>query len=416
MNILSDILNNLKLLYYSTPIKASHLQELNYPDQELKKYASIINKQISYHQSHPTQRRYQKNPLGTPFTFIITNKIPYWLDIVIIFPRAIKNAQLGTGAGQQVKKSISLLVTFLPTKEISVQIERTALHRFNKGYDCKRVEKTNIMHKELLDKLATTAKIAEAPRAPRIYLNKHDVVRIEMDSTRYDTDLLNAIVDNKIDTPQSVRILSEIGDTLQTMHNAGFVHRDIKPENILMQGSYEAALNDFELTTKIGHHDRGIAETYIYWDECSHAGFILPNTDIYGLTVSAFNIITNSQNSHSSMQLLSDQNQAEALFRAMLPRCDAPAKTIPELLDLIKDQNELTLAKAKGKIISIMSREVKNSQDLFDYYQKNKNLCSDVKTFLEGAKTAIPTLSSAQSLAAELRQIYQLFVAKDTAS
>lgn len=404
----------LRVLDYSTTITAAHLQELHYPASDLEKYAAIINRQLNHQQCYPGEIRHRKDPSGTPFTFTVTNTTPYSMNIVVIFPKSIKGALLGVGGYQRVKKSITLQTVYLSSGQITVWKEKTALHRFKKGYNRKTAERTSLLH-NALRKILPTAKIAEAPRTTRIYTSKSNATRIEMDSARYDQDLLTAMKKNKIDKIQGLSLLGDIGDTLQAFHDAGFVHGDVKLQNILVKtdqaGSYNCFLNDFELTAKSGHCDSRTCD-YPYWDACSVAGISLPNSDIYGLTKSAFEVLTCSLKKTPTTKWLSKQGNAETLFRSMLPQFNGTRKTIPELLTVvdtfITDQDKLKLAKARGKIILMMAREERNSELLFNYYQTKRNDYKNIKEFLVSAKSAIPTLSKAHSLAAELREIHQI--------
>lgn len=426
MNILTSLFNYFNQIDYSTPVTSAHLKDLTYSDDYLKIYADIINKQIDHQRAHPGEIRLRKGDSGTPFTFTVINKDPYWIDIVIIVPKKLPGALLGDGSRQKVKSSITLHVTFLPTNEITVLVNKTALHRFKTDVDCNSAMNTVSIQKELISKLPHTAKIASAPTATRTYTSKRHKTRLEMDTLRYETDLYYAIRDRKVDKAESLQVLIGLEETLQAIHDIGFVHRDIKPENILIK-SHEGYLNDFDLTRKIGHQGSGSKDEYIYWDACSHAGIALPNTDIYGLAVSAFKILTDSLQLNSSTTWLAGHRQAEVYFQNIFlhnfPKLqlNKTLQTLPELIQILDThiqkqnhpesiRNVYRLLKAQGKIIEVMAREEKNSKELFNYYQTNPSLHEDINTFLISAKSAIPTLSTVQSLMAELREIHKILL------
>jgi protein kinase-like protein len=69
------------------------------------------------------------------------------------------------------------------------------------------------------------------------------------------TNLRQIIDRGPLDLARVARIISEIGDAIDTAHAAGLVHRDIKPANILLSGqghSEHAYLADFGLTKRLG--------------------------------------------------------------------------------------------------------------------------------------------------------------------
>ncbi len=64
---------------------------------------------------------------------------------------------------------------------------------------------------------------------------------------------------------QTITMIDQLGDALQTAHRSGVVHGDIKPDNVLLDGDGNAYLSDFGIAV-------GDAE-------------VSPSSDVYGLGV-----------------------------------------------------------------------------------------------------------------------------------
>ena len=143
--------------------------------------------------------------------------------------------------------------------------------------------------------------------------------------------------------------------------------------------------------------------------------------------MSAFKILTDSLQLNSSTTWLAGHRQAEVYFQNIFlhnfPKLqlNKTLQTLPELIQILDThiqkqnhpesiRNVYRLLKAQGKIIEVMAREEKNSKELFNYYQTNPSLHEDINTFLISAKSAIPTLSTVQSLMAELREIHKILL------
>jgi serine/threonine protein kinase len=71
--------------------------------------------------------------------------------------------------------------------------------------------------------------------------------------------LKDMIIGRELEGARTLRILKEVGDALDSAHDAGLIHRDIKPQNILVAARDHAYLADFGLTK--GLNDAGLTRT-----------------------------------------------------------------------------------------------------------------------------------------------------------
>ena len=376
----------------------------------------------------PSETRISKKVKMEAFTFATRSIDAHRVRLQIIYPRAIQGAILGAGAYKRTKKSISVLMKFTPLNEVEIQIEKTALQRFKKNEKIMSVdrmrqeaEQTLRIHQELIGCLPPGTKIVPVPHIRR-YTNSQGEVRIEVESARFDSDLAFAAVKNDtVDKSVSMLLLSQIGDVLQSVHDAGFVHQDVANKNILVRqagpkGHYEAYLNDFDKTACIGFKDRGA--NYDYWDACAKAGIALPNTDVYGLIACAVEILVRGFGFDKILALFNREKSVEAVFCKILQAygargLDRSVMTVAEMVKSCEqqylDRYAVQRTRAQAKIIEILAREIDNSNKLFEYYTKNKESFKDIKCFLNEAKIAIPRLSTARSVAKELREISEIF-------
>ncbi len=68
-------------------------------------------------------------------------------------------------------------------------------------------------------------------------------------------DLKKRISAGPLPPEEAIDLLAQVGDALDSAHNAGIVHRDVKPQNILLEGDH-AYLSDFGLAKAVG--DSGV--------------------------------------------------------------------------------------------------------------------------------------------------------------
>lgn len=98
-----------------------------------------------------------------------------------------------------------------------------------------------------------------------------------------------------LDWSKAVRYVAGVGDGLRAVHQEGLIHRDIKPANILWDPRLdEARLTDFGLATLPGD-DGGFAGTLAYMAPEALRGRPGPESDVYGLSASLFELLTGSR-------------------------------------------------------------------------------------------------------------------------
>lgn len=98
--------------------------------------------------------------------------------------------------------------------------------------------------------------------------------------------------------PEIVRILSEVCDGLQAIHEAGFIHRNIKPQNILFNKAGEVKISDFgiALSARPTLTDTGaVVGTIDYASpEYFEHGAVTVLSDIYAVGMMAYEMLTKS--------------------------------------------------------------------------------------------------------------------------
>jgi streptogramin lyase len=101
-------------------------------------------------------------------------------------------------------------------------------------------------------------------------------------------DLKKRISARPLPPEEAIDLLAQVGDALDSAHNAGIVHRDVKPHNILLEGD-RAFLSDFGLAKALGEsgaHGSGasIVGTVEYMSPEQWRGQdVGPAADVYSL-------------------------------------------------------------------------------------------------------------------------------------
>jgi serine/threonine protein kinase len=111
------------------------------------------------------------------------------------------------------------------------------------------------------------------------------------------TDLARRIKESRPGWEEAARIVAEVAGHLNYAHEKGFVHRDIKPANILLDERGRPVLADFGIAVtecELRHEAMTSMGTLAYMapEQLSAGGRVDPRTDVYGLGVVVYELLT----------------------------------------------------------------------------------------------------------------------------
>jgi formylglycine-generating enzyme required for sulfatase activity/serine/threonine protein kinase len=124
-------------------------------------------------------------------------------------------------------------------------------------------------------------------------------------------------------------LLSPLMNSLQLVHNAQVYHRDIKPDNIMFRGDGTPVLIDFgaarqATATKTQTASSMCTPPYAAYEQYQTSGNVGPWTDIYGLSVVAYECLTGKRPPESAARIPDDayvplgaSTQASAFLKAI---------------------------------------------------------------------------------------------------
>jgi serine/threonine-protein kinase len=111
------------------------------------------------------------------------------------------------------------------------------------------------------------------------------------------TDLARRLRESRPGWEEAARIIAEVAGHLHYAHEKGFVHRDIKPANILLDENSRPVLADFGIAVtecELRHEAMTSTGTLAYMapEQLTAAGQVDPRTDVYGLGVVLYELLT----------------------------------------------------------------------------------------------------------------------------
>jgi serine/threonine-protein kinase len=155
-------------------------------------------------------------------------------------------------------------------------------------------------------KVTTVECVSEARRVARLrhhgIISVHDVGHegrlcyIVFDLVE-GTDLARRLRERPFDSPEAARVVAEVAGHLHYAHEKGFVHRDIKPANILLDEGGRPVLADFGIAVtecELRHEALTSTGTLAYMapEQLTAGGLVDPRTDVYGLGVVLYELLT----------------------------------------------------------------------------------------------------------------------------
>jgi serine/threonine-protein kinase len=111
------------------------------------------------------------------------------------------------------------------------------------------------------------------------------------------TDLAERLRRGRPDWRESVAVVAAVAGHLHHAHARGFIHRDVKPANILLDAEGRPVLADFGIAVtpcELKHEALSTPGTLAYMapEQLGGAGQVGPRTDVYGLGVVLYQLLT----------------------------------------------------------------------------------------------------------------------------
>jgi serine/threonine protein kinase len=160
--------------------------------------------------------------------------------------------------------------------------------------------------------------------------------------------------------PESLTILSQIGEALFYVHGKNIVHNDVKPENILFNARNDALLADFSISRLLApgnRYDALFVGTLVYMAPERLIGQFSKQSDQYALGCVAYEILTGtrvfSTTTDFSSLIDKHRNEQPAPLRVLNPNVPVPVEQAV-LKALAKDPNDrhsdvMAFVKALGR-------------------------------------------------------------------
>lgn len=107
---------------------------------------------------------------------------------------------------------------------------------------------------------------------------------------------VNRIAGATMPIAQVMGIMHDISEALDYAHSQGVIHRDVKPANILVDSQQHAYLSDFGIARLPGaetHSGFLGSPFYMSPEQIMEGGRIVPQTDLYSLGITLFEMLTN---------------------------------------------------------------------------------------------------------------------------